>query len=164
MKSGLYADVGYPEIDSYIGFRHVNGILQWPAEEKAKFIAHLVERQRWSYEQIADRIGSYAKHVERHYIAYQMVRQAEASRELARLSVHKVRCSDACAADKGRLGVPGNPTYPNDPKKSKTPIPRRKTTPFAQFISWAFTSNRTNRVGSRRFSESVKVRPDSFLA
>ena len=153
----IYADVGYPEVDSYIGFRHVNGILQWPAEEKAKFIAHLVERQRWSYEQIADRIGSYAKHVERHYIAYRMVRQAEAS-ELAGYQYIKFGVLMRALQTKGVsefLGI----TYPNDPRKSRTPIPRRKTTPFAQFISWAFGTEQTASVlgDSRNLSKFGKI-------
>lgn len=153
----IYADVGYPEIDSYIGFRHVNGILQWPAEEKAKFIAHLVEGQRWSYEQIADRIGSYAKHVERHYIAYRMVRQAQAS-ELAGYQYIKFGVLMRALQTKGVsefLGI----TYPNDPRKSRTPIPRRKTTPFAQFVSWAFGTEQTASVlgDSRNLSKFGKI-------
>jgi hypothetical protein len=49
-------DVG---VLAYIGYRHVNGVLPWDAQEKAAYIAQLVEDNRinWSYKDIADRIS-----------------------------------------------------------------------------------------------------------
>ena len=75
----LYAGPDDASLESYIGFRHVNGILEWPAAEKARFIVEMVDRHGWSYEEIAERIGSYAKHVERHYIATRLMDQADSS-------------------------------------------------------------------------------------
>ena len=116
-----------------------------------------ISSRRWSYEQIADRIGSYAKHVERHYIAYRMVRQAQAS-ELPGYQYIKFGVLMRALQTRGVsefLGV----TYPNDPEKSRSPIPRRKTTPFAQFISWAFGTDQTESVlgDSRNLSKFGQI-------
>ena len=64
------------DLSAYIGFRHVTGILKWPAYEKAGFISALVEDHDWDFKRVARRLGSYAKHVERHHVAYTIVRQA----------------------------------------------------------------------------------------
>ena len=66
------------KLSAFIGFRHVTGVLKWPAYEKAGFISALVEDHDWDFKRVADRLGSYAKHVERHHVAYTIVRQAHA--------------------------------------------------------------------------------------
>lgn len=68
----------HSELSAYVGFRHVTGVLKWPAFEKAAFIAELVDNG-WSFNKVARRLGSYPKHVERHYVAYQVVQQAHAT-------------------------------------------------------------------------------------
>ena len=86
-----------------------------------------------------------------------MVRQAEASK-LAGSQYIKFGVLMRALQTRGVsefLGI----TYPNDPKKSKTPIPRRKTTPFAQFISWAFGTEQTESVlgDSRNLSKFGQI-------
>jgi ParB-like chromosome segregation protein Spo0J len=71
----VYGDRDAADVAAYIGFRHVTGVLKWPSLEKAKYIARLVEDHGWTYERIAERLGSYPRHVERHYVAYRLVRQ-----------------------------------------------------------------------------------------
>lgn len=63
-------------LSAYIGFRHVTGVLKWPAYEKAGFISALVDGHGWDFKKVARRLGSYGKHVERHHVAYTIVRQA----------------------------------------------------------------------------------------
>lgn len=93
----VYDDPDDIELESYIGFRHVSGILQWPAQEKARFIVDMVDRHGWTYEEIAKRIGSYPRHVERHYIASRLIGQAEeegvAGAEYIQIGVPAVRRS-----------------------------------------------------------------------
>src|SRR5712692_3017371 len=50
----VYPDRRDARILAYIGYRHVNGVLPWDAQEKAAYIAHLVEdaRIQWSYKEI----------------------------------------------------------------------------------------------------------------
>jgi hypothetical protein len=60
----------------YVGFRHVTGIKQWPALEKAGYIAHLVDKYGMTPFQIAPLIGSKPAYVARHYQAYRMIMQA----------------------------------------------------------------------------------------
>src|SRR5438034_992852 len=65
-----------PRIQAYVGFRHVTGVLPWPALEKAGYIGHLIEQVGWSYSQVGERLGNRATTVERHYVAYRLVEQA----------------------------------------------------------------------------------------
>jgi len=67
------------DVLAYIGYRHVSGVLEWPPIEKAAFIAHLITVGKWSYERIAQQLGSKPAYVERHFVAYRVVLQAEAS-------------------------------------------------------------------------------------
>ena len=76
----VFEDADSIDVESYIGFRHVNGIMPWPAEEKARFISDLIDSHGWTYQEIAERVGSYPKHIERHYIAYRLICQAEEQR------------------------------------------------------------------------------------
>ena len=63
-------------VDAYIGFRHVSGVLDWQPLERARFINDLIQRHAWSYQDIAEIIGSYPRHVERHYVAFRLSEQA----------------------------------------------------------------------------------------
>src|SRR5262249_33748143 len=65
------------DVLAYIGYRPVSGVLEWPPVEKAAFIAHLIEVGKWSYKRIAQQLGSKPAYVERHFVAYRLVRQAE---------------------------------------------------------------------------------------
>lgn len=125
------------DVTAYIGFRHVTGVLQWPALEKASFIARLIG-DGWSYNLIAERLGTYPRHVERHYVAYQIVVQA--SQEGTETRGLRVRSFGvlmrALQADGVRefLGV----TYPGNPKKSKEPVPKQKLDNLRLFVEWTF--------------------------
>ena len=46
------------EINSYLGFRHVSGIKEWPPREKAAFISKMIDEEKLTYEQVMRRIGS----------------------------------------------------------------------------------------------------------
>ncbi len=93
---------------------------------------------------IADRIGSYPKHVESHYIAYQIVRQAEPKGVPGhpRIKFGVLMRALQTPGIQEFLGV----TYPNDPKKSQVPVPRKKMAALSDFIAWAFGTDETTAV------------------
>lgn len=72
--------VQYPDrrsVDAYLGFRHVTGVKQWEPQEKATFIAHLIDQRGYDYTETAKLIGSYGEYVRRNYIAYHLLNRAE---------------------------------------------------------------------------------------
>ena len=151
----VYPDRDAVDVTSYIGFRHVTGVLKWPALEKAEFIARMVDRHGWSYEQIADRLGSYPRHVERHYVAYQMVQEArrlgiEGAAQMAGSFGVLLRALQASGIAEF-LGV----TYPNDSEASKEPVPGERTDELRDFVRWTFgTADRTRILpDSRRLTD-----------
>lgn len=134
----VFPDRGAVDVRAYIGFRHVTGPLKWPAHEKASFIAQLVEQDGWTYEQIAERLGSYPKLVERHYVAHQVVRQAReeelpGSPEMENAFGVLLRALQTRAIV-AFLGL----SYPDDPKKSRKPVPNNKLDNLKRFVEWTF--------------------------
>ncbi|MBC8492289.1 MAG: hypothetical protein H8D43_00785 [Chloroflexi bacterium] len=83
----LFSRVPYILVDSredvqaFLGFRHVTGIKQWDADEKAGFIAKLIDEQGLTYKQVMRKIGSKTPTVRQHYIAYRLLLQIEDSVE-----------------------------------------------------------------------------------
>jgi len=75
------------DIESFLGFRHVTGILHWAPAEKAEFIAKLIEDRGLSYEEVMQQIGSKTPVVRQHYIAFNLLRQME---ESANIDVKRV--------------------------------------------------------------------------
>jgi len=126
------------DVRAYIGFRHVTGPLKWPAHEKASFIAQLVEQDQWTYEQIAERLGSYPRLVERHYVAHQIVGQAR-EQELP----GSQEMENSFGVLLRALQTPGivnflSISYPNDPKKSRKPVPSNRLDNLKRFVEWTF--------------------------
>jgi hypothetical protein len=142
----IYPDRNAADVTAYIGFRHVTGVLTWPAFEKAKFIARLVDRHHWDYREIARRLGSYPKHVERHYVAHQLVRQAlddglPGARQMEDAFGVLLRALQASGVSEF-LGV----TYPGDPTVSAKPVPQEKTENLKSFIEWTFGTEEKARI------------------
>ncbi|MEP6468149.1 MAG: hypothetical protein ABJC24_00100 [Chloroflexota bacterium] len=151
----IYIDRNAVDVTSYIGFRHVTGVLKWPALEKAEFIGKMVETHGWTYDQVADRLGSYARHVERHYIAYRMVEQAREDRidgadQMAESFGVSLRALQASGISEF-LGV----TYPADPEQSRRPVPETQATNFGDFVKWTFGTPERTRIlpDSRRLTD-----------
>jgi hypothetical protein len=64
------------DISAYLGYRHVTGIKEWKPAEKAEFIAHLIDDEGLTYDQVRRRIGSRAPTVRQNYITFKILRQA----------------------------------------------------------------------------------------
>ena len=69
------------DIEAFLGFRHVTGIKQWNPEEKAQYIAWLIENRGMTYEKVMRKIGSKTRTVREHYISYQLLLQIESDVE-----------------------------------------------------------------------------------
>lgn len=65
------------EVESFLGFRHVTGIKQWPTEQKARYITKLIDERGMDYEQVMRKIGSQTPAVRHHYITYRLLLQME---------------------------------------------------------------------------------------
>jgi len=63
----------------YLGFRHVNGPREWDAFAKAEYVAMVHERYEVPVDEISRRIGDRFSTVQRIYLGYRLVRQAEES-------------------------------------------------------------------------------------
>jgi ParB-like nuclease family protein len=145
-------------LESYIGFRHVTGVLQWPALEKASFISRLIDLG-WNYATIAERLGSYPKTVEKHYVGYRIVEQARSlglpgAEQLAGTFGVLMRAlqSPGVAAF---LGL----SFPHDPLQSKDPVPPHFHDNFRQFIEWTFGTDEKPRIirDSRQLTRWGKI-------
>ena len=126
------------EVESFLGFRHVTGIKQWRTEQKAQYIAKLIE-QGMRYEQVMRKIGSRTSTVRQHYISYRLLVQMEDS-------VRDFSAEDA----RGRFSVmylslrtQGVQTYLNidilaDEQTAKTPVPKTHIDALTDFARWLF--------------------------
>ncbi len=154
----VYDDPNDIDLTTYLGFRHVTGILKWPALEKAGFIAELVQRG-WDYQRIARSIASYGKHVERHYVAFQVVQQAIAL-EIPGADIMRQRFGVLMRA----LQTPGirnflGVEYPDDPEQSREPVPPERERKFREFVKWTFGTEEVAPVvtDSRQLSDWGKI-------
>ena len=64
-------------VQSFLGFRHVTGIKQWAATEKSNFIVRMIDTSKYTYQQVARKIGSNIPTVRKTYIAYKTLLQME---------------------------------------------------------------------------------------
>jgi hypothetical protein len=99
----------------------------------------MVDRHGWSYQEIANRLGSYPRHVERHYIASRVVEQA---RDLDIEGADNIRIGVLLRALQATgisefLGI----EYPADPQLSRTPVPSSKAKDFELFVWSTFGSD-----------------------
>ena len=150
----VFPDRDDPRLRSYIGFRHVRGILQWPALEKASFIAELVDANM-GHEEIAGRLGSYPAYVKKHYVAYRLVRQA-GEREIPghenlQLSFGVLLRALQATGIAEFLGV----EFPDDPHESREPVPENRIRELGEFVRWTFGTSEAKRLlpDSRRLTD-----------
>lgn len=127
------------DIRAYIGYRHVTGIKEWNPAEKAEYIAHLIEEEKLSYEQVRKRIGSKLPTVRQNYISYRLLRQMENQSD--EIDVSKVE--DRFSVLYLSLRTNGVRTYLNvdieaDTKQAKRPVPPERLKELANFAKWLF--------------------------
>lgn len=144
------------DLSAYIGFRHVTGVLKWPAYEKAGFISALVMHHDWDYKRVADRLGSYAKYVERHHIAHTMVRQAHeqnvpGSTQMENRFGVLLRALNSSGINEF-LGI----QCTGDPQSSPVRAGEER---FREFVKWTFGTDKLDPVvtDSRQLSRWGKI-------
>jgi hypothetical protein len=127
------------DIQAFLGFRHVTGIKQWNADEKAGFIAKLIDEQELSYQEVMRKIGSKTPTVRKHYIAYRVLLQIEDTVE----SFKPEWAENRFAVLYMSIGTEGAKRYLQidmlaDPKIAKTPVPENRLEHLASFARWLF--------------------------
>lgn len=135
----VYDDRRDAHVLAYIGYRHVNGVMPWDAEEKAAYIAMLLEdRQiKWTYKEIADKLGSKPAYVEKLYVAHRLIEQArhedvpgaENMRQKFGVLTRAIQSPGVTRF----LGV----DFPHDPKKSQKPS-TKPNKDLEDFVRWTF--------------------------
>jgi hypothetical protein len=129
------------EVRAYIGYRHVTGIKEWNPAEKAEYIAHLIEHEKLTYEQVRKRIGSKMPTVRQNYISYRLLLQMESKSD--KIDVGKVE--DRFSVLYLSLRTRGVQTYLEidieaDPETAKKPVPPSKLKELENFARWLFGS------------------------
>lgn len=150
---GLFTTVPYllvesrEEIQSFLGFRHVTGIKQWDADEKAYFIAKMIDEQDMTYIQVMRMIGSNTPAVRRHYIGYRVLLQIEDNVE----DYDKDRAEQSFTILYQALDTIGARTFLQidieaDPHIVKNPIPETHLQNLADFARWLYGSSKSDPV------------------
>jgi hypothetical protein len=142
------------EIESFLGFRHVTGIKQWHPEEKAQYIAKLIDERGMNYEEVMRRIGSKTPTVRRHYISYRLLLQMMDSLEAFSVKDVEGRFSVMSLS----LRTRGVQQYLNidvfaDPTSAKLPVPSTHLDALAHFSRWLFG----NRNQPPLFNDSRRI-------
>lgn len=126
-------------IQAFLGFRHVTGIKQWDADEKAYFIAKLIDEEGLTYAQVMRQIGSTTPAVRRHYIAYRVLLQIEANAE----DYDQKRANESFAILYMSLDTIGAKQFLQidveaDPQVVKNPVPQNHLDNLAAFARWLY--------------------------
>ena len=127
------------DIEAFLGFRHVTGIKQWNPEEKAQYIAWLIEERGMTYEEVMRKIGSRTSTVREHYISYQLLLQIEYevsgfSPEYAkgRFSVMYLTLKKSGVQHYLQIDIRA------DPETAKKPVPEKHLKNLENFALWLF--------------------------
>ena len=131
------------DIEAFLGFRYVTGIKQWNPEEKAQYIAHLIEKRNMTYEQVMRKIGSKTSTVREHYISYQLLLQIEFevpdfTSEYAegRFSVMYLTLKKSGVRNYLQINIMA------DPETAKRPVPEDHLKNLENFALWLFGNDK----------------------
>jgi hypothetical protein len=134
-------------VQSYLGFRHVTGINPWNPTEKAQFIAHLIEDEKLTYEQVRRRIGSKLPAVRQNYISYRLLLQMEDNGDQVAVDKVEERFSVLYLS----LRTEGVQKYLHidiaaDPKDARRPVPTARLKELANFAKWLFGDQKNESI------------------
>lgn len=141
----LFSEIPYlkvdsrKEVESFLGFRHVTGIKQWEATEKAAFIAKLIDERGMTYKNAMRKIGSTTPTVRRNYISYRLLLQIEDSVQ----KIPQENIDNRFSVMYLSLRTKGVQNYLHidilaDPRKARKPVPRRHLKALEYFALWLF--------------------------
>lgn len=143
------------DIESFLGFRHVTGIKQWHPEEKAQYIAKLIDERGMDYGEVARKIGYKTSVVQRYYISYRLLLQME--NHLEDFSIEDAAMQFSFLFHLLRIG--GARKYLNidlasDAQAAKTPVPKTHLPKMECFARWVFgTDKQQPLLGTSRREE-----------
>ena len=148
VPEGLFAKIPYihlgsrQDIESFLGFRHVTGIKQWHPEEKAQYIAKLIDERGMSYEEVRQKIGSKTPTVRQHYISHRLILQIEDTFE----DFPDLKTEGRFSVMYLSLRTHGVQKYLDidifaDPKTAKAPVPKTHLDALKNFAQWLFGTN-----------------------
>jgi hypothetical protein len=125
------------EVTSFLGFRHITGILKWEPDAKARWIASLVDKGSRGFAEVAREIGSTSPTVRDNYVAHNIVRQAAAD------GIDTDAVEEDFSVLYRALSTPGIRTYigvdlSRTPKQLLKPVPPSKLAELRQLLSWMF--------------------------
>lgn len=140
------------DVQAFLGFRHVTGIKPWDADEKAGFIAKLIDEQGLTYEQVMRKIGSKTPTVRQHYIAYRLLLQIEDTVEdfdtdkaAKRFAILYMSIQTEGAKNYLKIDIMA------EPEAAQKPVPPEHQKNLANFACWLFgTQNRSPLVTDTR--------------
>jgi len=149
IPDALLKRIPYVEVDSrkdvsaFLGFRHVTGIKEWRPAEKAEYIAHLIDNERLTYDEVRKRIGSKTPTVRRNYVAYRVLLQME---DQESVDIEKVE--EKFSVLFLSLKTSGVQTYLQidldaDPQAARRPVPKAHLKNLAKFALWLFGDAKT---------------------
>ena len=127
------------EVESFLGFRHVTGIKQWPSEQKARYITKLIDERGMSYKEVMRKIGSQTPAVRHHYITYRLFLQMEDWLEDFSIEDAERRFSVMYNALKtqGVQDYLDIDIFPNE-RTSQMPVPKTRRNALENFSRWLF--------------------------
>jgi len=130
---------------AYVGFRHVNGTKPWDAFSKAKYVAIVHEEFGVPLKDIAGRIGDIHSTVQRLYLGYKVLRQAEETagfdkEDRVRNRFHFSHLYTAVAYPEFRsfLGIT------EDRAKRRDPVAKSKRGDLKDLMMWLYGRKSTN--------------------
>jgi hypothetical protein len=131
------------DIEAFLGFRHVTGIKQWNPEEKAQYIAWLIDERGMTYEEVMRKIGSKTRTVRENYISYQLLLQIEVDVE----DFSPKYAEDRFSVMYLTLKKHGVQKYLQidlkaDPETAKRPVPEDHLKNLENFALWLFGNDK----------------------
>ena len=153
VPGGLFEQVPYiladsrTDIRAFLGFRHVTGIKRWNADEKASFIAHLIDEQAMSYEEVAQKIGNQIPTVRSNYISYRVLLQMEETID----NFENKRAYKRFISLRMTLGTEGAKQYLQidetaELAAAKHPVPQGRLENLSHFYHWLFGTSQTPNI------------------
>ena len=126
------------ELTSFLGYRHIAGILKWDPLAKARFVSNLVESKgkEADFAEIARETGSIRRTIRDNYIAYRILLQASDTFDIDTSKLEKnfsvfyralgnLSIADFIGLNKDRL-----------PAELQTPISKKKATALKELVSY----------------------------
>jgi len=125
------------DVISYIGFRHVTGIKEWGAAEKAQYIADMVDAGD-SYKDVAQKIGVRLDTARRNYVSYKILLQMEGDDEIELEKVEKKFSVLFLSLREAGVKKYLNIDVVSIPELTHEPIPQEHLDNLKKFAKWLF--------------------------